>query len=102
MLFLQWKKKVQHIKNHQMKNKILLLLASNLLLLACEKKELCKEGYKEHTQNGQTFCIPDYVGSKSLDSKLGNTYYHKKYGVITIQNGIWKDMYGITIENIDE
>jgi hypothetical protein len=75
---------------------------SSLLLLSCAKQDLCDNGYKPHEQNGQTICIPDYLTGKILDPKLGNTYYHKKYGVITIQNGIWKDDKNQIIENINE
>jgi hypothetical protein len=82
--------------------KIFILLAVSFLLLSCEKRNLCDEGYKPHEQNGQTICIPDYLTGKAVDPKLGNTYYHQKYGVITIQNGIWKDANNLTIENIDK
>jgi hypothetical protein len=74
----------------------------SLLLLSCEKQDLCDKGYKPHEQNGQTICIPDYLTGKAIDPKLGNTYYHQKYGVITIQNGIWKDANNVKIKNIDK
>ena len=85
-----------------MKNKIILLLLLSSVILSCEKQNLCDEGYKPHEQNGQTICIPNYLIGTILDPKLGNTYYHDKYGVITIQNGIWKDRNNVTIENIDK
>ena len=78
------------------------LTVSSLLLLSCEKQDLCDIGYKPHEQNGQTICIPDYLSGKILDPKRGNTYFHKKYGVITIQNEIWKDDKNQIIENINE
>ena len=84
-----------------MKNKIIVLITFSLLMLSCEKQNLCDKGYKPHEQNGQTICIPDYLTGKALDPKLGNTYYHDKYGVITLQNGIWKDRNNVTIEDID-
>jgi hypothetical protein len=36
-----------------MKKKIILLIASSLLILSCEQN-LCDKGYKPHKQNGQT------------------------------------------------
>jgi hypothetical protein len=42
-----------------MKKKIILLIASSLLILSCEEQNLDK-GYKPHKQNGQTICIPDF------------------------------------------
>lgn len=85
-----------------MKKKIILLITSSFLILSCQEQNLCDIGYKPHEQNGQTICIPDFLTGKALDPQLGNTYYHKKYGVITIQNGIWKDANNIIIENIDK
>lgn len=85
-----------------MKTKVSSLLILSSLFLSCEKQNLCNKGYKPHEQNGQTICIPDYLTGKTLDPKLGNTYYHDKYGVITIHNGIWKDRNNLTIENIDK
>ncbi|MEO8236698.1 MAG: hypothetical protein ABI576_01220, partial [Flavobacterium sp.] len=43
---------------------------SSLLLLSCEKQDLCDNGYKPHEQNGQTTCIPDYLTGKIPDPKL--------------------------------
>ena len=71
-----------------------------LLFVSCEKQNLCKDGYKPHESNGTTFCIPDYVG-KNFDPKLGNTFYHDKYGVIVFSNGVWKDANNQLIENTD-
>ncbi len=85
-----------------MKNKIILLLTLSLLILSCEKQNLCDKGYKPYEQNGQTICIPEYLPGNAIDPKHGNTYYHEKYGVITFQNGIWKDVNNITIKNIDK
>lgn len=85
-----------------MKTKIISLLMLSSLFFSCEKQNLCDEGYKPHEQNGQTICIPDFLNGKVLDPKLGNTYYYEKYGVVTIQNGIWKDANNIIIENIDK
>jgi hypothetical protein len=42
-----------------MKKKIILLIASSLLM-SCEEQNLCDKGYKPHKQNGQTICIPDF------------------------------------------
>lgn len=85
-----------------MKNKIIALLILSSLLLSCEPQNLCNEGYKPHKQNGQTICIPDYITGKALDPKLGNTYYHETYGVITIQNGMWKNSNNVTITTINQ
>lgn len=85
-----------------MKNKIIVLITASFLVLSCDEQNLCDEGYKPHEQNGQTICIPDYLKGKVLDPKLGNTYYHQKYGVVTIYNDIWKDSNNVIIENIEE
>ena len=85
-----------------MKNKFIFLLTISLLFYSCEEQNLCDKGYKPRQQNGQTICIPDFLTGKALDPKLGNTYYHKEHGIITIQNGIWKDSKNVTIENIDK
>lgn len=81
--------------------KIIVPVAS-VLVMSCETGDPCDDGFKPHQQNGQTICIPDFLGSKNLNPKLGNTYFHKKYGVVTIQNGIWKDNRDQIIDNIDE
>jgi hypothetical protein len=65
-----------------MKKKIILLIASSLLILSCEQN-LCDKGYKPHKQNGQTI-YSWLLNGKVLDPKLGNTYY-RKYGVVTIK-----------------
>jgi hypothetical protein len=90
------------LTKNNMKKKIILLIIPSLLLLSCEEQNLCDEGYKPHKQNGQTICIPDYLTGKALDPKLGNKYYHEKYGVVTTQNGIWKDSNNLIIESIDK
>jgi hypothetical protein len=83
-----------------MKTKIILLIVISSLTFSCEK-DPCDEGYKPYESNGQTICIPEYLNGKRFDFKLGNMYYHDEYGVITIQNGTWKDRNNVKIENID-
>jgi hypothetical protein len=83
-----------------MKNKIILLLLISSITFSCEK-DPCDEGYKPYESNGQIICIPEYLNGKNFDFKLGNIYYHDKYGLITIQNGIWIDKNKVIIENID-
>ncbi|MBW4362762.1 hypothetical protein [Flavobacterium taihuense] len=68
-------------------------------LVGCEKQDLCDDGYKPHESNGQTICIPDYVGINPQNSKFGNMYYHEKYGIIVFSDGIWKNENNQIIEN---
>ncbi|MFV8346431.1 hypothetical protein [Flavobacterium sp. ZB4P13] len=82
--------------------KSILPIISSLLILSCEKQNLCDEGYKPHEQNGQTICIPDFLTGQTFDVKLGNTYYHNKYGVIVYDNGIWKNENNQIIKNFDK
>jgi hypothetical protein len=56
-MILTWQKKAQHIKL-KMKKKIILLIASSLLIVV--RNKICDKGYKPHKQNGQTICIPDF------------------------------------------
>jgi hypothetical protein len=71
-------------------------------LVSCEKQNLCDDGYKPHENNGQTICIPDYVGINPQNSKYGNMYYHEKYGIIVFSKGIWKNENNQIIENPDK
>ena len=80
-----------------MKNKILFpLLALSLTLVNCDK-DRCDEGYKPYDSNGHEICIPEYINGLNNDFKLGNQYIHSKLGLITLENGVWKNEDGITI-----
>jgi hypothetical protein len=95
-------KGISNLFKIKMKTRVILLLILSSVILSCEKENLCNEGYVPHESNGQTFCIPEYLSGQRLDPKQGNTYYHENYGVVTIQNGIWKDKNNVTIKNIDK
>ena len=73
-----------------MKNSILAISIASIAFLSCDK-DRCDEGYKPYTTNGQEICIPDYLTGKDYDFELGNIYVHDDYGVITLENGVWKD-----------
>ena len=73
-----------------MKKKILLILALTLTILSCDK-DRCDEGYKPHNANGHEICIPEFITGKNYNFKLGNKYIHPKLGLITLENGVWKN-----------
>lgn len=68
--------------------KIFLTLILCLAFVSCDK-DRCDEGYKPYNSNGHEICIPDFLAGKNSNFKLGNTYIHPEFGLITIQNGVW-------------
>lgn len=62
---------------------------------ACESNgNGCEEGYMiQYGAEGSTFCVEEFVEDVAKDSQPGDTYYHKKHGVITYVDGIWTDRF---------
>ncbi len=72
-----------------MKAKVLIsMLILFVSVLSCNRD--CEEGYvRNFGPDGTSFCMPEFEEGKLYNFKLGNTYYHKKYGVITLKEGFW-------------
>ncbi len=66
-------------------NKVILLILITSLIISCETRDLCDDGYTEV----DGFCIPDYVVGDERNLEFGNTFYHIKHGVITYESGNW-------------
>lgn len=65
-----------------------LLSLMNFLLLSCEST--CDEGYTEVTEDGSTFCVPEYIAGIEDDNPFGvNLFYHDDFGLIKYENGQW-------------
>jgi hypothetical protein len=60
----------------------------------------CDDGYKPYNSNGHEICIPEFINGKANNFNLGNTYIHKKHGVIKLNEGVWKNELNETI-NVD-
>lgn len=77
-----------------MKNKALLFSISlTFSLLSCSS-DPCKEGYTEITENGSSFCVPEYIVGIEKIFTDETTFYHPQYGVINYTNGKWEDQFG--------
>lgn len=83
--------------------KVKITVIAFLILQGCAQ-DLCDKGYKEYKPNGpnsQSVCIPEYLNSKQLNNpKLGNTFYHKEYGMIIFKDGEWHDENNQIITNL--
>ncbi len=79
-----------------MKNRHLffgLILISSLLNYSCDS-DPCDEGYTQVEQNGSFICLPDFLAGIEKSNEYGNTFYHKKHGVITFEKGQWTNEFG--------
>lgn len=80
-----------------MKNKKLVpLLILSLTAISCDE-DRCDEGYKPYNSNGHEICVPEYIHGKNYNFELGNQYIHSEYGLITLENGVWKNQNNLTI-----
>lgn len=71
-------------------------LAIIAALYSCDG-DRCHDGYKPYNSNGHEICIPEFINGKANNFKLGDTYIHKKYGVIKLNKGVWKNELNETI-----
>lgn len=77
-----------------MPKRIGFLLFLFALCLNCEKKERCSEGYAiVYEQDGTSTYVPLFEEGLYTDFQLGNTYFHKKHGVVMAINGRWTDRF---------
>jgi hypothetical protein len=86
-----------------MKNKKLYLRIFTVLTVSfysCDS-DPCDEGYTEVTENGSTFCLPDYVAGIEKQTEYGNRFYHNEYGIIAFDNGKWTNPFGENLKNIE-
>ncbi|MGB1042122.1 MAG: hypothetical protein ACPGU6_01905 [Tenacibaculum sp.] len=79
-----------------MKKNIFLLSLLSLALYNCDK-DRCDEGYKPYDANGHEICVPEFVTGQRYNFELGDAYLHPKHGLITIENGVWKNENNQTI-----
>ncbi len=80
-----------------MKNKFFFtLLILSLISISCDK-DRCDEGYEPYDANGHEICVPEYINGLNHNFELGNKYIHPEFGLITLENGTWKNEDNITI-----
>ncbi|WP_298473205.1 hypothetical protein [uncultured Maribacter sp.] len=67
-----------------------IMLTIVILLYSCSGEPKCDEGYIEHFGvDGTSWCVPEFEEGALHNFNLGDTYYHKDFGVINYKNGIW-------------
>ena len=71
---------------------IIILISITFTIISCEST--CDSGYTEVTENGSTFCVPEYITGIEQNKSYGKYYYHDEFGLITYQNGQWYDSEG--------
>lgn len=84
-----------------MKNKKLFLATLTIFILSnysCDS-DPCDEGYTQVTENGATYCLPDFLGTIEESTEDGTKFFHTKFGIIELNNGKWTNKIG---ENITE
>jgi hypothetical protein len=54
----------------------------------------CDEGYKQVNINGQDICLPEYLSGELPNLKLGQEFYHEKFGLIVNKNNNWYNFNG--------
>jgi hypothetical protein len=84
------------VKNEK-NNLFLATLLVISFILSCDK-DPCDDGY---TQLDSGVCVPEYIVGLDQYFKLGNVYYHSKFGVINLKEGNWYDENNSIIEDIN-
>ncbi|WP_408025248.1 hypothetical protein [Tenacibaculum sediminilitoris] len=68
----------------------------SLTLISCNE-DRCDDGYKPYNSSGHEICIPEYINGLNHNFELGNQYIHPEFGLITLENGTWKNENNMTI-----
>lgn len=63
-----------------------------MLCASCDGSDTCEDGFvQQYGPDGSTFCIPEFEEGVLNDFKLGDSYFHEFHGLITLENGIWRN-----------
>jgi len=63
-----------------------------LLCTSCDSSNACEEGFvQQYGPEGSTFCIPEFEEGMLNEFNLEDAYFHENFGVIRLENGVWRN-----------